>query len=58
MELLKDGGASNGGLIIISAVVVLGLIGTVILTSYMISKNRHKRIMEATERHEKMTQLS
>jgi hypothetical protein len=57
MELLTDGGASNGGLIIISAVVVLGLIGTVILTSYMISHNRHKRIIEANKRHEKMSEL-
>jgi len=40
-------GSDNGGLIIIGAVVVLGLIGTVLLTLHMINQNKQKRILEA-----------
>jgi len=44
---LMQGGSDNGGLIIIVSVVVLGLIGTVLLTLHMIQQNKHKRILEA-----------
>jgi len=57
MEILQ-GGSDNGGLIIIGSVVVLGLIGTVLLTLHMINQNKHKRIVEANKRQTKMMELS
>jgi len=55
---LAQGGSDNGGLIIIISVVVLGLIGTVLLTLHMINQNKHKRILEANSRQARMTELS
>jgi len=55
---LMQGGSDNGGLIIIVSVVILGLIGTVLLTLHMINQNKHKRILEANLRDQKMTELS
>ena len=53
-----QGGSDNGGLIIIVSVVILGLIGTVLLTLHMIQQNKHKRILEANLRDQKMMELS
>jgi len=53
-----QGGSDNGGLIIIVSVVILGLIGTVLLTLHMIQRNNHKRIIEANLRDQKMMELS
>lgn len=53
-----QGGSDNGGLIIIVSVVILGLIGTVLLTLHMIQQNKHKRILEANLRDKKMMELS
>lgn len=55
---LMQGGSDNGGLIIIVSVVILGLIGTVLLTLHMIQQNKHKRILEANLRDQKMMELS
>ena len=49
---LMQGGSDNGGLIIIVSVVILGLIGTVLLTYHMIQQNKHKRILEANKREQ------
>jgi hypothetical protein len=55
---IMQGGSDNGGLIIIVSVVILGLIGTVLLTLHMIQRNNHKRIIEANLRDQKMMELS
>jgi hypothetical protein len=57
MELMQ-GGSDNGGLIIIVSVVVLGLIGTALLTLHMIRSNKHQRILEANKRQKEMLELS
>lgn len=57
MDLMEEG-SDNGGLIIIGAVVVLGLIGTVLLTLHMINQNKQKRILEANQRQNRMYELS
>lgn len=57
MELMQ-GGSDSGGLIVIISVVVLGLIGTVLLTLHMINTNKHKRIIEANRRQSEMLELS
>jgi len=53
-----QGGSNNGGLIIIISVVVLGLIVTVLLTLHMMNQNKHKRILEANKRQNKIMELS
>jgi len=55
---LMQGGSNNGGLIIIISVVVLGLIVTVLLTLHMMNQNKHKRILEANKRQNKIMELS
>ena len=57
MDLIQ-GGSDSGGLIIIVSVVILGLIGTVLLTLHMIQQNKHKRILEANMREQAMADLS
>jgi hypothetical protein len=49
MDLMQGGSTDSGGLIIIGSVVVLGLIGTVLITLHMINSNKHKRIIEANK---------
>jgi flagellar basal body-associated protein FliL len=57
MDLTQGGSADNGSLIIIISIVVLGLIGTSVLTIYMIRSNKHQRITEANKRHQQMLEL-
>ena len=58
MDLMQGGSSDSGGLIIIVSVVILGLIGTVLLTLHMIQQNKHKRILEANHREQAMADLS
>lgn len=53
-----EGGQSNGGLVIIIAVVVLGLIGTGLFTLHMMTQNKNKRIAEANAMQLKIMKLS
>jgi hypothetical protein len=55
---LVEGGSSDGGLIIIVSVVLLGLVCTSLLTLHMINQNKARRIIEANERDRKMMELS
>lgn len=55
---LVQGGSSDGGLIIIVSVVLLGLVCTSLLTLHMINQNKARRIIEANERDRKMMELS
>ena len=57
MDLMQGGSADSGGLIIIGSVVVLGLIGTVLITLHMINTNKHKRILEANKMSKEMMEL-
>jgi len=54
---LEQGGSSDGGLIIIVSVVILGLVCTSLLTLHMINQNKAKRMIEAIERDRKMMEL-
>lgn len=54
---LMQGGSDDGGLIIIVSVVILGLIGTVLLTLHMVQQNKHKRILEANKTEQRMMEL-
>jgi len=54
---LEQGGSSDGGLIIIVSVVILGLICTSLLTLHMINQSKARRIIEANERDRKMMEL-
>lgn len=54
---LEQGGSSDGGLIIIVSVVILGLVLTSLLTLHMINQNKARRIIEANARDRKMMEL-
>ena len=55
---LEQGGSSDGGLIIIVSVVILGLVCTSLLTLHMINQNKARRIIEANDRDRKMMELN
>jgi len=55
---MMEGGQSNGGLVIIIAVVILGLIGTGLFTLHMMTQNKNKRIAEANAMQLKIMNLS